>query len=97
MEGKSPAQIQTKVQTVRERALPPEPRIQRPAYTWQVWWPTYSKAICVFAPTQIFNFTLVPSHLRMLMLQSVGLCERRLMSPWHHSRMGLTCRISFPL
>ncbi|KAI9634063.1 uncharacterized protein MKK02DRAFT_38734 [Dioszegia hungarica] len=39
-----------------------------------VWWPTYSKAVCVFGPTQIVNFSLVPVHLRMLALQSVGLC-----------------------
>jgi hypothetical protein len=31
--------------------------------------------MCVFAPTQLINFAFVPPHLRMLALQSVGLCK----------------------
>ena len=50
-----------------------------------VWWPTYSKAICVFAPTQIVNFSIVPPHLRMLVLQQVGLGWNIFLS-WSNNR-----------
>lgn len=50
-----------------------------------VWWPTYSKALCVFAPTQIINFSLVPPHLRMLVLQNVGLGWNIFLS-WSNNR-----------
>ncbi|KAL7419104.1 hypothetical protein Q5752_005940 [Cryptotrichosporon argae] len=35
--------------------------------------PSWSKAVCVFAPTQIINFTWVPLQHRLLFVQSVGL------------------------
>ena len=50
-----------------------------------VWYPTYTKALCVFAPTQIVNFTFVPPHLRMLVLQNVGLGWNIFLS-WSNNR-----------
>ena len=41
----------------------------------QSWFPTWQKAVTVFGPTQIINLTLVPPQHRLLVLQSVGLCE----------------------
>ncbi|WVO15039.1 hypothetical protein L204_102683 [Cryptococcus depauperatus] len=39
-----------------------------------LWFPTWQKAVCVFAPTQILNFAVVPPQHRLLVLQSVGMC-----------------------
>jgi protein Mpv17 len=35
---------------------------------------TWVRAQCVFAPTQLINYTFMPPHLRLLVLQSVGFC-----------------------
>lgn len=37
--------------------------------------PSYIKSVCVFAPTQIVNFAIVPLHHRLAVQQTVGLGE----------------------
>ncbi|WVQ84682.1 hypothetical protein IAT38_006837 [Cryptococcus sp. DSM 104549] len=49
------------------------------------WFPTWQKAVCVFGPTQIINFTLVPAPHRFLTVQSVGLCWNIFLS-WQNNR-----------
>jgi len=39
-----------------------------------VWWPTYLRAVAVFGPAQMINYSFVPHQHRLLVLQSVGLC-----------------------
>jgi protein Mpv17 len=36
---------------------------------------TWVRAQCVFGPTQLMNYTFVPLHLRLLVLQTAGFCE----------------------
>ncbi|ORY35797.1 hypothetical protein BCR39DRAFT_555931 [Naematelia encephala] len=38
------------------------------------WFPTYTKALSVFGPTQVINYAFVPVQHRLLLLQGVGLC-----------------------
>ncbi|OCF61375.1 hypothetical protein L486_01023 [Kwoniella mangroviensis CBS 10435] len=49
------------------------------------WFPTWQKAVCVFGPTQIINFSLVPTQHRLLTVQSVGLCWNIFLS-WQNNR-----------
>ncbi|WVW86244.1 hypothetical protein I302_108286 [Kwoniella bestiolae CBS 10118] len=49
------------------------------------WFPTWQKAVCVFGPTQIINFSLVPPQHRLLTVQSVGLCWNIFLS-WQNNR-----------
>lgn len=51
----------------------------------QGWFPTWQKAVCVFGPTQILNFTLVPAQHRLLFVQSVGMCWNIFLS-WQNNR-----------
>ncbi|WRT70143.1 uncharacterized protein IL334_007137 [Kwoniella shivajii] len=49
------------------------------------WFPTWQKAVCVFGPTQVINFTLIPLQHRLLTLQSVGLCWNIFLS-WQNNK-----------
>ncbi|KGB78800.1 hypothetical protein I307_01704 [Cryptococcus deuterogattii 99/473] len=49
------------------------------------WFPTWQKAVCVFGPTQVLNFTLVPAQHRLLFVQSVGTCWNTFLS-WQNNR-----------
>ncbi|ODN84976.1 hypothetical protein L202_00821 [Cryptococcus amylolentus CBS 6039] len=49
------------------------------------WFPTWQKAVCVFGPTQILNFTLIPPQHRLLAVQSVGMCWNTFLS-WQNNR-----------
>ncbi|WVQ77544.1 hypothetical protein IAR50_007231 [Cryptococcus sp. DSM 104548] len=49
------------------------------------WFPTWQKAVCVFGPTQIINFTLIPPQHRFLAVQSVGMCWNTFLS-WQNNR-----------
>lgn len=48
--------------------------------------PTWKRALCVFGPTQIINYSFVPAHLRLLLLQSVGFCKY--LSPFPHLQVS---------
>ncbi|EIW67191.1 hypothetical protein M231_04796 [Tremella mesenterica] len=50
-----------------------------------MWLPTWTRALCVFGPTQMINYTFVPPQLRLLVLQSVGLCWNIYLS-WSNNR-----------
>ncbi|WWC91782.1 uncharacterized protein L201_006729 [Kwoniella dendrophila CBS 6074] len=49
------------------------------------WFPTWQKAVMVFGPTQIINFSLIPQQHRLLTVQSVGLCWNIFLS-WQNNR-----------
>ncbi|WWC72102.1 uncharacterized protein I206_106062 [Kwoniella pini CBS 10737] len=49
------------------------------------WFPTWQKAVCVFGPTQIINFSIIPTQHRLLTVQSVGLCWNIFLS-WQNNR-----------
>ncbi|WWC64484.1 uncharacterized protein I303_107094 [Kwoniella dejecticola CBS 10117] len=49
------------------------------------WFPTWQKAVCVFGPTQVINFSVVPPQHRLLTVQSVGLCWNIFLS-WQNNR-----------
>ncbi|WVR00100.1 hypothetical protein IAU59_007242 [Kwoniella sp. CBS 9459] len=53
------------------------------------WFPTWQKAVCVFGPTQIINFTFVPLQHRQLTVQSVALGWNVFLS-WQNNRNNKT-------
>jgi protein Mpv17 len=67
MEGKSLQQVEQKINTVSRAVTSCADR--------QFAFTTWTRAQCVFAPTQIINYTFVPAHLRLLLLQGAGFCE----------------------
>ncbi|KAK8853293.1 hypothetical protein IAR55_003997 [Kwoniella newhampshirensis] len=49
------------------------------------WFPTWQKAVCVFGPTQVLNFTFIPPQHRLATVQSVGLCWNIFLS-WQNNK-----------
>ncbi|WWD19719.1 hypothetical protein CI109_104183 [Kwoniella shandongensis] len=49
------------------------------------WFPTWQKAVCVFGPTQVLNFTLIPPQHRLVVIQSVGICWNIFLS-WQNNK-----------
>ncbi|OCF38031.1 hypothetical protein I317_04814 [Kwoniella heveanensis CBS 569] len=57
------------------------------------WFPTWQKAVCVFGPTQIINFTFVPPQHRLLTVQSVALGWNVFLS-WQNNRNNKTLALA---
>jgi hypothetical protein len=70
MEGKPLKQIKQKIDTVGSPSL-----IEVNEADGQFAFTTWVRAQCVFGPTQLMNYTFVPLHLRLLVLQTAGFCE----------------------
>jgi protein Mpv17 len=74
MEGKSLQQVEQKINKVSRSQLI---HMKGTADEYQFAFTTWTRAQCVFGPTQIINYTFVPTHLRLLVLQGAGFCECR--------------------
>ncbi|WVR07605.1 hypothetical protein IAU60_004647 [Kwoniella sp. DSM 27419] len=57
------------------------------------WFPTWQKAVCVFGPTQVINFSLVPPQHRLLTIQSVALGWNIFLS-WQNNRNNKTLALA---
>ena len=70
LEGKSVPEIKQKVDRVCLLIL----RFDQ-VTDEEMWFPTWIRAQFVFGPTQIVNYSIIPAEHRLLVLQSVGMCE----------------------